>query len=90
MTAPTVALSLKTGTMTETSEATETDSVVRVAPGATRAFYDVRRQARRRTWSAAACRRVRSVKICPGVVVRQTRPILRVAGEPQPSGRANA
>jgi len=41
MTAATVALSLKTGTMTETSEATETDSVVRMAPAAIRAFYDL-------------------------------------------------
>jgi hypothetical protein len=38
---------LKTGTMTETSEATETDSVVRMAPAAIRAFYDLRRRARR-------------------------------------------
>jgi hypothetical protein len=33
--------------MTETSEATETDSVVRMAPAAIRAFYDLRRRARR-------------------------------------------
>ena len=41
MTAPTVALSLKTGTMIETSDAMETDSVVRMAPAAIRAFYDL-------------------------------------------------
>jgi hypothetical protein len=60
MTAPTVALSLKTGTMTETSEATDTDSVVRKAPASIRAFYAVHRGHDVRTSSAAGPRPVQA------------------------------
>src|SRR5262245_25020841 len=52
--------------MTETSEAADADSVVRISPPAFRAFYDLRRQTTPGASSAAGPRRSRRLDGWPG------------------------